>query len=46
MMRGKVEPFIVPTVVRAVPLVVQVVKQTLAVPKMKFPQERQLREQR
>jgi hypothetical protein len=37
MMRGKVEPSIVPTLVRAMPPVVQVVKQIAAIPKMTFP---------
>jgi hypothetical protein len=37
MMKGKVEPFAVPIVVRGVPIVVHVVKQTTIVPHMTFP---------
>jgi hypothetical protein len=44
MMRGKVEPSIVPTVVRVMLIVVQVVRQIVVVPQMAFPRERQPRE--
>jgi hypothetical protein len=46
MMRGRVEPSVVPTVVRVVPIVVHENKQTTTVPHMTFPQERQRREHR
>ncbi len=45
MMRGRVEPFVVPTMVTIVLIVVQEIKQTLAIPQMTSPQEKQLREQ-
>ncbi len=40
MMRDKVEPSIVPIVVRGVPIVVQAVRQIAVVPQMTFPQKR------
>jgi hypothetical protein len=40
------EPFVVPTLVRAVPTIIQVVRQTTTIPQMTSPQERQPREQR
>ncbi len=46
MMRGRVEPSVVPIVVRIVPIVVHVVKQIIEVPQMTYPQERQSTEQR
>jgi len=45
MMRGKVEPSTIPTVVRAMPPMVQALRQTTTVPHMTLPQERQLKEQ-
>jgi hypothetical protein len=44
--RGRVEPSTMPTVVRAMPIVVQTVRQTIVVPQMTSPHERQPREQR
>jgi hypothetical protein len=44
MMKGKVEPFIVPTMVREVPKMVHVVRQITVVPPMTCPREKQLRE--
>ncbi len=44
-MRGKVEPFILQTMVRVVPMIVQEVKQTIKIPQMTSLHERQLREQ-
>jgi hypothetical protein len=41
MMKGRVEPSIVPTVVKAVPIMVHAIRQTIAIPHMTFPQERQ-----
>ncbi len=46
MMRGRVEPFIVPIVVRVVLTMVQAVRHITSIPQMTFPQEKQLREQR
>ncbi len=40
------EPSIVPTMVRAMPIVVHEAKQTAEIPQMTTPQETQLREQR
>ncbi len=40
MMRGRVEQFAIPIVVKVVPLMVQVIKQTTVVPQMTSPQER------
>ncbi len=37
MMKGKVEPFVVPTMVREMPIEVHVVKQTTIVPHMTSP---------
>jgi len=34
MMRGKVEPLVVPTMVRVMPIMVHVIKQTAAIPIM------------
>jgi hypothetical protein len=39
MMRGKLEPFVVPTMVRAMPPMVQVVRQTTTLPHMTSPHE-------
>jgi hypothetical protein len=39
MMRGKLEPFVVPTMVRAMPPMVQVVRQTTTIPQMTSPHE-------
>jgi hypothetical protein len=44
MMRGRMEPSIVPIVVKAVPPMVQTVKQTIIVPQMTFPQDKKPRE--
>jgi len=44
-MRGTMEPSIVPTVVRAMLIMVHAVKQTTIVPHMTSPQKRQLKEQ-
>jgi hypothetical protein len=38
MMRGRVEPFVVPTMVKVVPPMVQVVRKTIAIPHMTSPQ--------
>jgi hypothetical protein len=46
MMRGKVEPFAVPIVVRAMPPMVQAIKQTTTIPHMTSPHDRQQREQK
>ncbi len=46
MMRGRVEPSIVPTMVRVVLIVVQVIKQTIEIPHMTSPQKKQPKEQR
>ncbi len=46
MMRGRVEPFVVLVVLHAMPTMVQATKQTIEVPQLTFPQERQLKEQR
>ncbi len=46
MMKGKVEPSIVPTMVWVVLTMVEVAKQITKVPQMTFPQERPLKEQR
>ncbi len=46
MMKGRVEPFVVPIVVSAMPQMVQIVKQTAIVPHMTSPHERQSREQK
>ncbi len=46
MMKGKVEPFVVPIVVQVMPIVVQVGKHTIEVPQITSPHERQLKEQR
>jgi hypothetical protein len=43
MMRGIVELFAIPTMVRVVPLMVHAVKYTTIVPHMTFPQEKQPR---
>jgi hypothetical protein len=40
MMRGILEPFVVPIVVKALPTVLQKVGQTTIIPHMTFPQER------
>jgi hypothetical protein len=45
MMRGKVEPSTIPTVVRAMPPMVQALKQATTIPQMTLPQDRQLKEQ-
>jgi hypothetical protein len=39
MMRGKLEPFVIPTMVRAMPPMVQVVRQTTTIPQMTSPHE-------
>jgi hypothetical protein len=46
MMRGKVETFVMPTMVRVMSTVVQAARQTTKIPQMTTPQETQLREQR
>ncbi len=46
MMRGKVEPFAEPIVVRVVPTMVQVIRHTTTIPQMASPQEKQPKEQR
>ncbi len=46
MMRGRVEPFVVLMVVRVVPTLVHVARQTMKIPQMTIPQETQLTEQR
>ncbi len=46
MMRGKVEPFAMPIVVRVMPTTVQVVRQTTVVPHMTSPHEKQPKEKR
>ncbi len=46
MMRGKVEPYAMPIMVRVVPTMVQIAKQTTKIPQMTIPQETQLREQK
>ncbi len=46
MMKGKVEPFVVPIVVQVMPMMVQVDRQTIEVPYMTSPQKRQLNEQK
>jgi hypothetical protein len=46
MMRVKVEPYVVPTMVRAMPTIVQAAIQIAKKPQMTTPQETQLREQR
>ncbi len=46
MMKGRVEPFVVPIVVSAMPQMVQIVKQTAILPHMTSPHERQSREQK
>jgi hypothetical protein len=46
MMRGRVEPSTLPTILQAVPTIVQVAWQTVEIPHITFPQERQPREQR
>ncbi len=37
MMKGKVEPFVVPTMIRAMPPMVHAFRQTTTVPQMTFP---------
>ncbi len=44
MMRGRVEPFIMPIVVQAVPTMVHATRQITKVSQMTSPQERQLKE--
>ncbi len=44
MMRGRVEPSTMPTVVRAMPIVVHAIRQTTIVTQMTSPQKRQSRE--
>ncbi len=44
MMRDNVEPYVVPTMVQAMPTVVQAIRQTTKIPQMTFPQERQPKE--
>ncbi len=39
MMRGKIEPFVVPIVVRALPTMIQVIIQTTTIPQMTSPQK-------
>ncbi len=46
MMKGRMEPFKVPTMVRAVPTMVHEAKQITEIPQMTTPQKTQLREQR
>ncbi len=46
MMKGKMEPSTMPIVVWVVPIVVQVTRQTIEVPHMISPYERQLKEYR
>ncbi len=46
MMKGRVEPSTMPTMVWAMPAVVHATRQTIKVPQMTSPHERQLREQR
>ncbi len=46
MMKGRIEPYVVPIVVRAMPLVVQVVRHTSIVPQITSPRERQPREKK
>jgi len=46
MTKGRVEPSIVLTMVRVMPIVVQVVRQITIVPQMTSPQEKQPREQK
>jgi hypothetical protein len=43
-MKGRVEPSIMPIMVREVPTMVHVVRQIVAVPQMTFPYERQSKE--
>ncbi len=45
MIRGRMEEYAMPIVVRAVAIVVHAVRQTIIVPQMTSPHERQLREQ-
>ncbi len=45
MMKGRVEPYVVLAMVMIVLIVVQGVRQTLAIPQMTSPQEKQLRDQ-
>jgi hypothetical protein len=44
MIRGRVEPSAMPIVVRAVPIMVLTVRQTVVVPQMTSPHERQPKE--
>jgi hypothetical protein len=44
MMRGRVEPFVVPIVVRAMPPMVHAIKHTTTIPRMTSPHEKQPRE--
>jgi hypothetical protein len=44
MMKGKMEPSTIPTMVKAVPQMVKAVKQTATVPHMTSPQEKQPKE--
>jgi hypothetical protein len=46
MMKGKVGPYATPIVVKVVPTMVHVAKQTIEIPQMTIPQETQLMEQR
>jgi hypothetical protein len=44
MMRGRVEPYALPIMVKAMPIMVQVARQIIKIPQMTIPQETQLRE--
>jgi hypothetical protein len=46
MMRGRVEPYVVPTMVWAMSIVVHATRETTKVPQMTSSQEEQLKEQR
>jgi hypothetical protein len=46
MMRGRVEPFAMPIVVKVVPTLVHEVKQIVEIPQMTTPQETHLKEQK
>ncbi len=46
MMRSRMEPFVMPIVVQSMRIIVQAAQQTIEVPQMTSPHERQLRKQK
>jgi hypothetical protein len=46
MIRGRVAPYAMPTLVQAMPIVLHVARQTIEVPQMTSPQEKHFRERK